>query len=228
MKKAYRVSVLFVLVLGLWISTAGAEEYMKRGASVDDYEKALNRVMERKRGLITGRERQSTSASQSKPEPTERTAPVQPPTPPKSRVNQAATQTPRVRASGPAAADVYQPPASESGASDGVSIYFGYDSSRLTETSMAELAKLGQALKRPQFSGVTWLIEGHTDASGSEEYNQSLSEQRARAAERYLMECCGIEPSRLIAVGKGESELYAPDRPLASVNRRVRVRPIGD
>ncbi len=93
---------------------------------------------------------------------------------------------------------------------------------------MIELTKLGQALAKPQFSQVTWLIEGHTDAMGSDEYNQRLSEQRAQAAERYLIECCGIDPRRLVAIGKGERELYDPEHPTASVNRRVRLRPIGE
>jgi outer membrane protein OmpA-like peptidoglycan-associated protein len=234
MKKGDVFGLLYVLVLGLWMPAAGAEEYMKRGASVDDYEKALDRVMERKRGLVTGRERQPASASQSKPAPTQRPATVRTPAAQPSRTEPSRTQPARVASRGAAAAasaavpDVYRPPASESDTADGVSLYFGYDSARLTETSMLELTKLGQALARPQFSDVTWLVEGHTDASGSDEYNQNLSEQRARSAERYLVERCGIDPTRLIPIGKGESDLYDREDPHASVNRRVRVRPVGD
>lgn len=233
MKKGHPVGLLSVLVLGVWISAVGAEEYMKRGASVEDYEKALDRVMERKRGLVTGRERQPASASQSKPAQTQRPAPARTPSAQPSRSEPARTQATRAANRGPTTVpasvpDVYRPPASESETSDGVSIYFGYDSARLTEAAMVELTKLGQALARPQFSDVTWLIEGHTDASGSEEYNQRLSEQRARAAERYLVERGGIDPTRLIPIGKGKSDLYDRDNPLAGVNRRVRVRPVGD
>ena len=229
MKKGHVIGLLSVCVLGLWMPAASAEEYMKRGASVDDYEKALNRVMERKRGLVTGRERQPASASQSKSTPTQRSAPARTATAQQSGAEPSRTQSAHMASRSPVAVpDVYRPPASESDTSDGVSVYFGYDSARLTEASMLELTKLGQALARPQFSAVTWFVEGHTDASGSDEYNQRLSEQRARAAERYLVERCGIDPTRLIPIGKGESDLYDQDNPLASVNRRVRVRPIED
>lgn len=229
MMKSCVLGSLSILAIGLWMPTsAGAEEYMKRGASAEDYEKALDRVMERKRGLVTGRERQPASASQ----PAQRTASAAPATR-TSKTEPSKTPPPhaasRVAAAAPAhVPGVYQPSSSETADSDGVSIYFGYDSARLTEASMVELTKLGQALVRPQFSDVTWLVEGHTDASGSDDYNLSLSEQRARSAERYLVERCGIAQTRLIPVGKGESDLYDRENPLASVNRRVRVRPVAD
>lgn len=227
--------VLISMLSAMAMVDALAEEYMKRGATVEDYEQALNRVMERKRGLVTGRERQpSATSTQPSAQGTRSTGgssqsqtasrPVAQPT--ASRAPSSVSTAARP-ASPPAEPGVYRPSADEAG-QDGVSIYFGYDSARLTEEAMEELSKLGQALARPQFGQVTWLIEGHTDATGSDDYNQRLSERRAQAAERYLIECCGIDPRRLIAVGKGERELYDPDRPAAAINRRVRVRPIGE
>jgi OOP family OmpA-OmpF porin len=53
------------------------------------------------------------------------------------------------------------------------------------------------------------LVNGHTDSIGSEAYNQRLSEKRAKAVLDYLVGR-GIDPSRLKAVGHGES------RPIAS------------
>jgi len=47
-------------------------------------------------------------------------------------------------------------------------------------------------------------IEGHTDDRGSDSYNQRLSESRASAIMRYLVEA-GIDPDRLVAVGYGEA-----------------------
>lgn len=216
----------------LWIGGAGAEEYMQRGASVADYEQALNRVMERQRGLVTGRERERLVS----PPVPERTAPPRtvataakpaaksPATsssaPPKPAARAAPVQRP------PAAVpDVYSPAASSGDAADGVSIYFGYNSAELTPSSMRELAQIGQALTLPQFREVSWLIEGHTDASGEDDYNQDLSARRAQSAHRYLVEKFGIEPQQLLAVGKGESEPYDREHPTASVNRRVRLRP---
>ena len=49
------------------------------------------------------------------------------------------------------------------------------------------------------------LITGHTDRIGTDQYNQALSERRAKAVKSYLVSQ-GIAESRLHAVGKGESE----------------------
>jgi hypothetical protein len=46
----------------------------------------------------------------------------------------------------------------------------------------------------------------HTDSRGEAEMNQALSENRARACYRYLIEELGIDPRRIIPVGKGETE----------------------
>jgi outer membrane protein OmpA-like peptidoglycan-associated protein len=206
---------LIILIGSPWvISQAKAEEYMKRGATVDDYQQALGRVLERKRGIVTARERQQQAARQ-KPSP-----------------SHSSTGATRTASSGkPARIDtgVYVPDQDqERGNADGVSLYFGYDSAELTRAAQDELRKLGQALRAPEFAGVYWLIEGHTDASGAGDYNQRLSEARASSARRFLIETAGIAPDKLITVGKGESELYDSKQPAASVNRRVRLRPIGE
>ena len=49
-------------------------------------------------------------------------------------------------------------------------------------------------------------ISGHTDSVGSETYNQSLSERRAKAVEDYFINTSGIDPSRLTSRGMGELE----------------------
>ena len=68
------------------------------------------------------------------------------------------------------------------------------------------------------------LIEGHTDAQGSEAYNQALSERRARAVYDYFAGK-GIAPERMSAVGYGESvpavSNLTPER--RAVNRRVEI-----
>lgn len=65
-------------------------------------------------------------------------------------------------------------------------------------------------------------IEGHTDANGSDAFNQDLSERRARAVKRYLVRA-GIAADRLEAVGRGRSEpLVAGEGESAHrMNRRV-------
>ena len=49
------------------------------------------------------------------------------------------------------------------------------------------------------------IIEGHTDSEGDAEYNLDLSERRAAAVVRYLIEAYGISSDRLAAEGLGES-----------------------
>jgi outer membrane protein OmpA-like peptidoglycan-associated protein len=128
-------------------------------------------------------------------------------------------------------AEVYSPPQppAETDAGGGVSVqvYFAYDSAMLTDAAKVELDRLGQALSSPEFSGDRWFIEGHTDAAGSESYNEELSQRRANSVMSYLVERYGIQSDALIPVGKGESEPVDPAHPLSSANRRVRVKHLG-
>jgi OOP family OmpA-OmpF porin len=48
------------------------------------------------------------------------------------------------------------------------------------------------------------LIEGHTDSKGSDAYNLSLSDRRAKSVYDYLTSR-GVDPARLSSIGKGES-----------------------
>jgi outer membrane protein OmpA-like peptidoglycan-associated protein len=107
-----------------------------------------------------------------------------------------------------------------------IKIYFAYNSDELTSQAKNELDKLGVALGSPEFNGARWLIEGHTDAAGTPQYNQQLSERRAISVYQYLVSQYGIAASQLTPVGKGESELYDPKHPDSALNRRVRIRPL--
>lgn len=67
------------------------------------------------------------------------------------------------------------------------------------------------------------IIEGHTDALGTPDYNLALSERRARAVRKYL-EAAGVAPQRLTAVGLGASRPAAPNDVLGNaLNRRVEL-----
>jgi len=70
-------------------------------------------------------------------------------------------------------------------------------------------------------------IDGHTDDTGSEAYNQKLSEKRAKAVLDYLVNSVGIDPSRLKAVGYGESKPAASNmtKEGRAKNRRVEFTP---
>jgi outer membrane protein OmpA-like peptidoglycan-associated protein len=108
-----------------------------------------------------------------------------------------------------------------------VKVYFPYNSAELTDQAKAELDNLGAALSSSDFSRDRWQIEGHTDASGGEEYNQSLSTRRAMSVYNYLITKYGMRPDQLVPVGKGKTDLYDPQHPYAAVNRRVRITYLG-
>lgn len=56
-----------------------------------------------------------------------------------------------------------------------------------------------------EFPGLVLELSSHTDSRGSSSLNQKLSENRARACYKYLVETKGIDPRRIVPVGKGES-----------------------
>jgi outer membrane protein OmpA-like peptidoglycan-associated protein len=66
------------------------------------------------------------------------------------------------------------------------------------------------------------VVQGHTDALGSEESNQDLSERRARAVENYLTNR-GVEPERMTAIGFGESAPLASNSSAYGRQRNRRV-----
>ena len=100
-----------------------------------------------------------------------------------------------------------------------IQIRFAFDSAALADTETAKLTTLCEAIKSstiPQFK-----IIGHTDSSGSNSYNQNLSQLRAEEVKRYLVDDCGIPDPKLVAVGVGEAHPLDVNDPKADANRRV-------
>jgi outer membrane protein OmpA-like peptidoglycan-associated protein len=93
-------------------------------------------------------------------------------------------------------------------------VYFEYDKA---------VGPLGQALIDPKLSNSRFVLVGHTDAKGSDGYNQVLSEQRAAAVKDHLVRTFGIAPERLVAYGRGKSSLKNATDLFAAENRRVQV-----
>jgi len=102
-------------------------------------------------------------------------------------------------------------------------VYFNHDSAKLRSTSIATLDKAVATLKRRASIHVE--VAAHTDSSGSDEYNQALSERRAASVMDYLV-AHGIDASRLTSKGYGESQPVASNatKEGRAKNRRVELR----
>jgi outer membrane protein OmpA-like peptidoglycan-associated protein len=102
-------------------------------------------------------------------------------------------------------------------------VNFDYNSDNIGSKAVPQVTALGDALASSDLKGSTFILSGHTDAKGSETYNQGLSERRAEAVKRFLAEKYGIDASNLVTVGYGKTRLKNPSGPLSSENRRVQV-----
>jgi OmpA-OmpF porin, OOP family len=98
-------------------------------------------------------------------------------------------------------------------------VNFEFDSNKLTGSTKENLAQFASALQDPRIKGTKFEIEGHTDATGTEQYNIGLSERRANAVIAYLVSL-GVDPSTLEAKGYGKSKPRVAD-PFSAENRRV-------
>jgi outer membrane protein OmpA-like peptidoglycan-associated protein len=67
------------------------------------------------------------------------------------------------------------------------------------------------------------VVAGHTDAVGSDLYNQDLSERRADAVKQYLTSKFSMATADLVTVGYGKTRLKNPNDPKGGENRRVQV-----
>lgn len=98
-------------------------------------------------------------------------------------------------------------------------ISFEFDSAALREGEKAKLASLCEALVASDIP--LFRIVGHTDAKGSDSYNEGLSMLRAEEVKRYLVSDCQVDPARLEATGVGEAFPFDAADPNADTNRRV-------
>jgi peptidoglycan-associated lipoprotein len=102
-------------------------------------------------------------------------------------------------------------------------ISFAFDRAELSRHAQMTLSAKADALGRAP--DITLRIEGHADERGSDEYNLALSQRRAAAAKRFLIQQ-GVSGARLETVGYGE------ERPFQSgsgentwaLNRRAEFR----
>lgn len=102
-------------------------------------------------------------------------------------------------------------------------ILFDYDSDTLQPESAPALERLHDAMEA--MPAAAFDIEGHTDSDGSDTYNLDLSQRRAESVIVWLTER-GIDPTRLNAVGKGETDPVASNETADGrrLNRRVEAK----
>ncbi|MCX7383832.1 MAG: OmpA family protein [Alphaproteobacteria bacterium] len=122
----------------------------------------------------------------------------------------------------PAPAQVRQP-------SMDLNVHFEFGSAELTPDATRTLDELGRALSSNALGGYRFRIEGHTDTVGTEEFNKTLSDQRAATVARYLEGKFGVGPARLETVGLGQSVplVATPPQTPEQRNRRVHVVNLG-
>lgn len=102
-------------------------------------------------------------------------------------------------------------------------IQFAFNSAEIMDEARAYLDEVGRMLSMDQFKQERILIEGHTDAIGPEDYNAWLSKKRAQSVKAYLTSKFGIEPQRLLVVGRGELQPLPGRSPNDGINRRVEL-----
>ena len=102
-------------------------------------------------------------------------------------------------------------------------VTFAYDSATVQPQFQATLDQVAQVLS--QYNETYIDVYGHTDSTGSDAYNQQLSERRADSVARYL-ESRGVQSARIGTRGFGETQPIAPNdtEDGRAANRRVEIR----
>lgn len=101
-------------------------------------------------------------------------------------------------------------------------LLFDFDSDRIKPTAAQNLKNLAASLDK--YPNSSLLIVGHTDAKGTDSYNQTLSERRASSAAVFLANN-GVSMARLRTMGLGETEPKVANDTEANMalNRRIEV-----
>ena len=104
---------------------------------------------------------------------------------------------------------------------------FARNSAELTAEAKRRLDVVGAALTGAELAQSSLVVSGHTDVTGSYEYNFLLSQRRAEAVKAYLVSAHDVAPARLKAVGRGPNELIDEANPRSPANRRVQLAVVG-
>ncbi len=104
-------------------------------------------------------------------------------------------------------------------------VNFEYNSDTLTSAAKSNLDEFAKALRDPRLERMSFLVEGHTDAKGGDDFNLDLSARRANSVVKYL-KSSGVETAKLEAKGVGKQSPIGD--PMDPSNRRVETRLIAD
>jgi outer membrane protein OmpA-like peptidoglycan-associated protein len=102
-------------------------------------------------------------------------------------------------------------------------IYFEFDSAELSPKAVPQLISLGNALTAPELKESLFVINGHTDATGTDSYNLKLSVRRAETIKRYLVDEFHLSSENLVTFGYGKRKPMNALDPFAPENRRVQI-----
>ncbi|MCB1420737.1 MAG: OmpA family protein [Notoacmeibacter sp.] len=107
-------------------------------------------------------------------------------------------------------------------------VTFAFGSAEIRDGDVEKLQSLAEAMNRmlKENPSESFLIEGHTDAVGSDEANLALSDRRAEAVAIALTDVFGLPAENLVTQGYGESDLKVQTEAPSEENRRVTVRRI--
>lgn len=226
-------AVLAGVVLAATPVLADDVKMFKTAPSVDELQNALTggapKAKVKTRAIVFGDDAEEPAAApQAQPQPQPQAQPQAAPaayqpaandTPKAEPARQTAPKPQRAKQSAPA----QQVNASEQAV--GFPINFDVNSATIRPDSIAFLDAIGGLLQKDP--AMRLLVEGHTDASGSYSRNVELSRSRAEAVVNFLIARYNVDPSRLMATGKGPKEPLNPATPYSPDNRRVQFRILG-
>ncbi len=210
--------LLTILLTGMLASQAGMaqQESTHVGAAVLDKNQIIDMLqpMEMKTRGIRINQPAQTAATQQQPAAQDQYQQ------PQQQQQQPAQQQP---AQQQVAAAEQQQAAPAAPPSISMEVNFAYNSAELTDMAIQQLTPLGQALQSPELAGLSFLLEGHTDATGPDDYNMALSQKRAQSVGQFLYQYYGVDPTKLNLVGRGETALLDAANPSSGANRRVTI-----